>query len=368
MPSTLFFPSSRVRRTPFSRRVDEAGAKAYSVYNHMLIPTCFRSVEEDYAHLKSAVQLWDVACERQVEIVGPDALRLIQMATPRDLAPMKDDQCYYIPMVDEDGRLLNDPVLIKLSADRYWVSIADSDVLFYFKGLANGFGLDVRVFEPDLSPLGIQGPKTDELVRRVFGEDIAAIRFFRHSTISVQGKAMIIARSGFSHQGGFEIYVDGTEHGEPLWDRLMEAGEDLNIRAGGPNGIERIEAGLLSYGGDITREHTPFEAGLGNYCHLDRATSCLGRGALMAKREPSRQIRPVEIAGDAIPPLGHPWPLKDEGGNPTGRISAAACSPDFRTNVAIAMVDRAHWEPGTELVVEAPDGPRAVCVRQKFWI
>ena len=342
--------------------------KAYSVYNHMLLPTYFRSIREDYAHLKSAVQLWDVACERQVEIVGPDALRLIQMTTPRDLAPMKDDQCYYIPMVDEDGGLLNDPVLIKLSPDRYWVSIADSDVLFYFKGLASGFGLDVRVFEPDVSPLGIQGPKADELVRRVFGEDIAATRFFRHKPIDVQGKEMIIARSGFSHQSGFEIYLDGSEHGEPLWDRLMEAGEDLDIRAGCPNGIERVEAGLLSYGGDITREHTPFEAGLAKYCHLDRATSCLGHGALLAKREPSRQIRPVEIEGEAIPPLGQPWPLKDPDGNPAGRISAAAWSPDFGANVAIAMVDRAHWDAGADIVVEAPDGPRAVSVRQEFWI
>ena len=368
MPSTFFLPSSRVRQTPFSRRVDEAGVNAYSVYNHMLIPQSFRSVQEDYAHLKSAVQLWDVACERQVEIVGPDALQLVQMTTPRDLALMKDDQCYYIPMVDEEGHLLNDPVLIKLSSDRYWVSIADSDVLFYFKGLANGFGLDVRVFEPDVSPLGIQGPKADELVRRVFGEDIAATRFFRHKMISVQGREMVIARSGFSHQGGFEIYLDGTEYGEALWDRLMKAGQDLDVRAGCPNGIERVEAGLLSYGGDVTRDHTPFEAGLGKYCHLDRNTACLGHAALKAKQEPSRQIRPVEIEGHAIPPLGHPWPLKDGEGNPVGCVSAAAWSPAFRTNVAIAMVDRAHWTPGTHLIVDAPDGPRTVRVREKFWI
>lgn len=367
MSSTLFSSSSRVRRTPFSRRVDAAGVGAYSVYNHMLLPQYFRSVQEDYAHLKSAVQLWDVACERQVEIVGPDALRLVQMTTPRDLEPMKEDQCYYMPMVGEDGCLLNDPVLIELRKDRYWVSIADSDVLFYFKGLATGFGLDVRVFEPDVSPLGIQGPKADELVRRVFGEEIAAVRFFRHRTISVEGRDMLIARSGYSHQTGFEIYLDGSEHGEALWDLLMEAGEDLDIRAGCPNVIERVEAGLLSFGGDITREHTPFEAGLGRFCHLDRTSACLGHGALEAKQEPSRQIRAVEIDGDAIPTLSHHWPLMDQRDNPAGRISAAAWSPDFRTNVAIAMVDRAHWQPGTELVVETPDGRRAVTVREKFW-
>ena len=368
MTSATLLPASRIRVTPFTRRVEEAGAQAYSVYNHMLIPQFFRSVQEDYAHLKSAVQLWDVACERQVEIVGPDARRLVQMTTPRDLAAMQDDQCYYIPMVDEDGCLLNDPVLIRLAQDRYWVSIADSDVLFYFKGLASGFGLDVRVFEPDVSPLGIQGPKADELVRRVFGDEIAATRFFRHKKISVQGKEMIIARSGFSHQGGFEIYLDGSEHGEPLWDWLMAAGQDLDLRAGNPNGIERVEAGLLSYGGDITREHTPFEAGLGKYCHLDRATTCLGHAALEAKQQPTRQIRPVEILADAIPPLTNPWPLMDQAGRPAGRISSAAWSPDFRTHVAIAMVDRTHWLPGTELTTETPDGKRTVSVREKFWI
>ncbi len=367
MREMSFFPSCRVRRTPFSRCVEEAGVAAYTVYNHMLIPQYFRSVEEDYTHLKSAVQLWDVACERQVEITGPDALRLIQMTTPRDLAPMKDDQCYYIPMVDEAGGLLNDPVLIKLSPDRYWVSLADSDMIFYFKGLANGFGLNVQIVEPDVSPLGVQGPKADELIRRVFGEDIAATRFFRHKPITVQDKAMIIARSGFSHQGGFEIYLDGSEHGEPLWDMLMEAGKDLDVRAGCPNGIERVEGGLLSYGGDVTMEHTPFEAGLGKYCHLDRATTCLGREALIAKKEPVRQIRPVEIEGDPIIFTQYPWPLRDGRAQPVGRISSAAWSPDFRTNIAIAMVDRAHWHAGARLEAETPDGPRSVVVREMFW-
>ena len=201
MSSYLLNPSNRLRRTPFSRRVEAAGVKAYTVYNHMLIAQWFRSPEEDYAHLKSAVQVWDVAGERQVEVVGPDARRLVQMTTPRDLSRMADDQCYYIPMVDAAGRMLNDPVLVKLAPDRYWVSLADSDMLYYFKGLASGFGLDVAVFEPDVSPLAIQGPQADALVGRVFGREIVETRFFRHKTVSVEGKEMIIARSGWSLQG-----------------------------------------------------------------------------------------------------------------------------------------------------------------------
>ena len=359
--------SMRLRSTPFSRRVEAAGAKAFTVYNHMLLPSYFRSVEEDYAHLKSAVQLWDVSCERQVEIVGPDARRLVQMSTPRDLDKMKDDQCYYIPMIDDAGRILNDPVLIKLSNERYWVSLADTDMLYYYKGLASGFGLDVKVFEPDVSPLAIQGPKADDLVREAFGQDIVNTKFFRHNSISFQGKDMIIARSGWSHQGGFEIYLDGTEYGEPLWDMLVEAGKDLDVRAGCPNTIERIEAGLLSYGSDMTMEHTPFEVGLGKYCNLDTATDCLGHKALLEQQNPTRQIRAVEVSGESLPGMNQLWPLNDHDGNPAGTISSIAWSPDFQTNVGVAMVEKDYWSDGAALEVQTPVGARAVRVRENFW-
>ncbi|MDH3740379.1 MAG: dimethylsulfoniopropionate demethylase [Hyphomicrobiales bacterium] len=368
MNAPLLSCSNRLRRTPFSRRVEAAGVKAYTTYNHMLLPTVFRTVEEDYAHLKSAVQIWDVSCERQVEVVGPDARRLVQMTTPRDLARMADDQCYYIPMVDEHGRMLNDPVLNKLADERYWISLSDTDMLYYCKGLANGFGLDVDVFEPDVSPLAIQGPKADELIRRAFGQDIVDTRFFRHKTINVQGRDMIIARSGWSLQGGFELYLDGSEHGEAVWDMLFEAGAGLDVHAGCPNHIERIEGGLLSFGSDISMEHTPFEAGLGKYCNLQTATDCLGHAALLAAVNPARQIRPVEINGDAVPRLTQLWPLRNASGASVGNVSSAAWSPDFNTNVAIATVDKGHWSEGTELVVDAPDLERSVRVREKFWI
>ena len=361
-------PSIRLRRTPFSRRVEAAGAKAYTVYNHMLLPSFFQSVQEDYAHLKSAVQVWDVSCERQVEVTGPDALQLVQMVTPRDLYSMLDDQCYYLPMVDEQGRMLNDPIAIKLAEDRYWISIADSDMLYYCKGLASGFGLNVKVFEPDVSPLGIQGPKADGLIGRVFGQEIVETRFFRYKTIAFQGKNMIIARSGWSHQGGFELYLDGTKYGEPLWDMLFEAGKDLDVRAGGPNLIERIEAGLLSVGNDVTMDNSPFEAGLGKYCNLDSATGCLAHAALQEQQNPVRQIRSMAIDGPAVPELTHLWPLKDYSGKSAGHVSSSAWSPDFETNVAIAMVHKDYWEPKTELIVETPAGEQTAHVREKFWI
>ena len=361
-------PAIRLRRTPFSRRVEASGATAYTVYNHMLLASFFRSVEEDYAHLKRAVQVWDVSCERQVEIIGPDALRLVQLTTPRDLSRMADDQCYYIPMVDEEGHMLNDPILIKLADDRYWVSIADTDMLYYFKGLASGFGLNAKAFEPDVSPLAIQGPKADTLVARVFGQEIVDTKFFRYKTINFQGKEMIIARSGWSHQGGFEVYLDGSEYGESLWDLLFEAGKDLDVHAGGPNLIERIEAGLLSYGNDITIDTTPFEAGLGKFCNLDTATDCLGHETLLMQQDPSRQIRSISISGPPVSSITSYWPLKDHEGDRAGHISSATWSPDFETNVAIGMVHQAHWTPGTELIVETESGEQTATVRDSSWI
>ena len=175
----LISPSRRIRRTPFSEGVEAAGVKGYTVYNHMLLPTMFESVVADYHHLKEHVQVWDVACERQVELRGPDAERLMQMLTPRDLRKMQVGQCFYVPIVDETGGMLNDPVAVKLADDRWWISIADSDLLFWVKGIAYGYRLDVLVDEPDVSPLAIQGPKADDLMARVFGDAIRDIRFFR---------------------------------------------------------------------------------------------------------------------------------------------------------------------------------------------
>jgi len=334
---TLIAPSRRVRRTPFTDGVEAAGVKGYTVYNHMMLPTVFRSVEEDYHHLKSAVQVWDVSVERQVELRGPDAARLMQMLTPRDLRGMLPGQCYYVPIVDETGGMLNDPVALKLSEDRWWISIADSDLLFWVKALAYGYRLDVLVDEADVSPLAVQGPKADE------------------------------ARSGYSKQGGFEIYVEGFNNGMPLWNALMEAGKDLDVHAGCPNVIERIEGGLLSYGNDMTRDNTPHECGLGKFCSTQTAIGCVGRDALLrvAKEGPTQQIRPIEIEGD-LPTCDRIWPLTS-GKKRVGQVTSAAMSPDFETGVSIGMVRMTHWDEDTQLTVHTQDGPRQATVHEKFW-
>jgi dimethylsulfoniopropionate demethylase len=365
----LISPSRRLRRTPFSDGVEAAGVTAYTVYNHMLLPTVFASVEEDYHHLKSAVQVWDVACERQVEVRGPDAAKLVQMLSPRDLRGMLPGQCYYLPMVDETGGMLNDPVAVKLAEDRWWISIADSDLLFWVKGIAHGYRLDVLIDEPDVSPLAVQGPKADELMARVFGDGVRDIRFFRFSFFDFQGRSMVVARSGYSKQGGFEIYVEGADIGMPLWNALMEAGRDLDVRAGCPNGIERVEGGLLSYGNDMTRDNTPHEAGLGRFCNTKTAIGCIGRDALLrvAKEGPVKQVRAIEIGSTRLPRCDRPWRLL-AGVKQVGQVTSAAQSPDFGCGVGIGMVRMTHWDEGAELIVETQDGSFPARVRETFWI
>mgnify|MGYP001793355945 FL=1 len=362
-------PSRRLRRTPFSDGVEAAGVKNYTIYNRMMLPTVFESVEADYRHLKTAVQVWDVSVERQIDVKGPDAGRLMQMLTPRDLRGMLAGQCYYVPIVDETGGMLNDPVAVKLSEDHYWISIADSDLLLWVKGIAYGYRLDVLVDEPDVSPLAVQGPKADDLMARVFGEDIRNVRFFRFGWFDFEGVPMVIARSGYSKQGGFEIYMPDTALGMPLWNALMAAGQDLDVRAGCPNGIERIEGGLLSYGNDMTDDNTPHECGLGRFCNTQTAIGCVGRDALLrvAKEGPVKQVRPISIHGGPASAADRVWPILANG-KKVGEITSSAWSPDFETNVSIGMVRMTHWDAGTKVEVETPDGMRDATVLEQFWI
>ena len=361
-------PSRRVRGTPFSAGVQAAGAKAYTVYNHMLLPSYFESYRDDYHHLKNNVQVWDVYVQRQVSVKGPDAFKLMKLISPRDMNKMAEDQCYYMPICDDKGGMLNDPVAIKLAEDHYWLSIADGDLLQFLLGIVIGKNLEVEISEPDVSPLAIQGPKAEELTAKVFGDAVRDIKFFRYKKLPFLDQKFVVARSGWSKQGGFEVYVEGTEYGMPLWEAFFEAGKDLNVRAGCPNLIERIEGGLLSFGSDMTRQDTPVEAGLAKFCNAPN--EYLGKATIeKQKREgPDRIIRPITISGDDdLPHNANGWKVLFEH-KQVGLIASAAWSPDFRTNVAIGMIDRDHWDPGTVLNVDTGAGIRSIEVQDKFWI
>ena len=349
--------SRRIRRTPYTNRIEKAGVRGFSVVNHMLLPKAFKpTVEESYWHLRNHVQIWDVSCQRQVEIKGPDAERLIQCMTPRDIGASKIGQCLYITITDVDGGIINDPVLLKLAGDHFWLSIADSDVLLYAKGLSIGMGLDVSVEEPDVSPLAIQGPKAEDLLANIFGKRICDIGFFKFGWIEFAGTKQLIARSGYSRQGGFEIYLNGSHLGEPLWDMIWETGQTFNISPGCPNLIERIEGGLFSYGNEMTRENNPLEMGLGKYCKLDGSIDFLGLKSLqkIVSDGIKRQIRGVLFEGGRCTTCSIPWPIM-VGDKKVGDISSAIWSPRLEANVGLAMIDRDFWNVGQIVSVQMPE-------------
>lgn len=318
--------SRRLRKTPFTSRLMQQGVKAFTVYNHMLLPTEFTSIEEDYWHLCKAVQVWDVSAERQVSIRGMDATRLVQWMTPRNIAGVAQDRCVYLPLADEHGLLVNDPVGIRLAEDHWWLSLADSDVLLWARGLARGAGLDVEVDEPDVWPLAVQGPLAEDLMARVFGEAVRAIRFFRYARLDYAGHPFIVARSGWSRQGGFEIYVDDVVRGQALYDELFDKGADLDVRPGCPNLIERLEGGLLAFGNDMDSRHSVLEAGLQAFTDLDADIDSLSLEALCAERDAGPARRLVGIMIDA--PCG-PKPMAERPFVVLDRVAAAgSAGPD----------------------------------------
>ena len=349
--------SRRIRRTPYTDRVEAAGVRGFSVVNHMLLPKAFeRSVEEDYWHLRKCVQIWDVACQRQVQIEGPDAARLVQWMTPRDISKCRPGQCLYVPIVDAEGGMINDPVLLKLADDKFWLSIADSDLLLFARGLAIGAGLNVHISEPDVSPLAVQGPKAKDVMASLFGREVRELGFFRFGWFDFQNTRQIIARSGYSRQGGFEIYLNDSSFGKELWDAVWEAGQPYDIAPGCPNLIERIEGGLLSYGNEMTRDNNPLEIGLGRYCALDGSVDSIGREALqaIASQGIKREIRGVLFDGGPCPTCSTPWPVVADG-EKIGLITSAIWSPRLSQNVGLSLIDRDFWTPGQPVSVHAGD-------------
>ena len=363
-PFTLLV-SPRLRKTPFHDRVIAARARGFSVYNHMLLPLVYESWEADYRHLMERVQLWDVSVERQVEVRGRDALALVELMTPRDVARCAIGQCKYATLVDEHGGIVNDPLILRLAEDHFWLSIADSDALLWTKGIAAGRGFDVDVREPDVSPLALQGPLADDVAEAAFGSWTRSLRFFRFRETEIDGIPVVVARSGWSKQGGFEIYLRDGSLGGALWDRIRHAGEPYGIRPGAPNLIERIESRLVSYGTDVTLEHDPFEAGLETWCDLDKPAEYLARAALAERRgrTPARRLERVVIGGGRIEPNSAPMRLH-AGGGPAGFVTSSAYSPRLEKNVALAMVAtrreegalRVTLEDGSERDVAVADG------------
>tara|TARA_B100000123_G_scaffold36246_1_gene23948 strand:- start:213 stop:1322 length:1110 start_codon:yes stop_codon:yes gene_type:complete len=345
--------SRRLRSTPYTSRIENQGVTAYTVYNHMLLPAAFGSLEESCDHLKKNVQVWDVAAERQVEISGKDAAKLIQLMTCRDLSKSKVGRCYYCPIIDENGNLVNDPVILKLAEDRWWVSIADSDVIFFAKGLASGNKFDVKIYEPNVDIFAVQGPKSFDLMEKIFGKKIKDLKFFGFDYFEFNETKHLIARSGWSKQGGFEVYVENTQSGLQLYDQLFELGKEFNVKPGCPNLIERIESGLLSYGNDFDNNDNPFECGFGKYVNLDTNINFLGKDKLkkIEKEGIKRKLMGVLIETDKIN-LTTSLNIKDNNNNFIGELRSACYSPHFKKVIGIAMINQPYCKASESGIIE----------------
>ncbi len=369
MPIVPMLLSRRLRASPYEQRVLEQGVQVFTLYNKMTLPIVFDDMESDREHLCEHVQIWDVAAERQVEIVGRDALQLVELISPRDVSRCDIGQCMYAPLCDENGGVINDPIVLRLAKDRFWLSIADSDVLLWVKGVAYGRGFDVDVFEPDVSPLGLQGPKADNLVADVVGEHTRDIKFFRFIETTIAGTDVLLARSGWSGQGGFEVYLQDSNKGLDLWDVFWEAGQKYNIRSGGPNFIERVESGLKSYGSDMTISSDPFEAGLEKFMNLDKPAEYMSRDALakIAKTGPKKRLVNLIIGGDKLDSPRNTWKVLDASDDEVGIVTTQVYSPKFAANIAFAIVDADYSSVGTTLTVDADGEKRAVIVHDTQW-
>ncbi len=344
---------SRVRKSPFFEAALDAGMTHATVYNHMYLPVSYGDGLAEYKRLTEAVAMWDVGVERQIQLSGPDAMALAAYLTPRNLSRCRIGQGKYVPLCDYQGRLFNDPVLLKLAEDLVWLSIADSDVLLWARALAGAKGMKVEVTEPDVSPLAVQGPSAVEVISQLFGDWVRDLKYFWFRETELDGIPLVLARSGWSKQGGYELYLRDGSKGSALWQRVADAGRAYGIGPGAPNYIERIESGLLSYGADTDRESDPFECNLGHLIDLDRDQDFVGKEALLVKRAagPRRHLVGLTIEGGQLGINEHPWPILSED-RQVGTARATAYSPRLESNIAIALVDKPHCETGAEVILD----------------
>jgi glycine cleavage system aminomethyltransferase T len=359
---------ARLRRSPFFEATQRHGPKGFTVYNHTLFPTHYDDFEAEYRHLLERVTLWDVAVERNVEVTGPDGFRFAQLLTCRDLSKCAVGQGKYVLITAADGGILNDPVMLRLDENTFWFALADSDVLLYAFGLAAHAGLDVEIREVDAAPLQIQGPKSKDVVRDLLGLDILDLRYYWFTRTEVDGIPVIVTRTGWTSEVGYEVYLLDPERGVDLWERIIEAGRPHGIRPTGPSDIRRIEGGIFNYRADMDWTTNPYELGLDRLVDLDMEAEFMGKDALRRIRDQGvrRRMVGVEIAGDRLEMNETGWPVGSNGRR-VGSVTSAIHSPRLEKNIGFAWVPVELSDLGTGLSVDTPDGRReATVVRMPF--
>ena len=362
---------ARNRRTPYYEATQRYGPKGFTVYNHMYFPIRFDSFEAEFEALLNDVTIWDVAVERCLEISGPDGAKFAQLLTPRDLSKCKVGQAKYVLICDSDGGIVNDPVMTRMDDNTFWFALASSDALLFARGLRNAYPkLDVTIREADVAPLQVQGPKSRDLIRDLVGESILDLKYYWWRRAEIRGIPVVVTRTGWTSEVGYELYLLDTSRGTELWEALMEVGRPYNVKPTGPSDIRRIEGAIFNWGADMTYEHNPFEMGLDRLVDFgvaDDASISIAALRRIQEAGVARRIVGVELDGEPFPALNNTkWPAS-QGGKEVGRVTSAIWSPRLRRNIGYCWVPTALAAEGTKLDVETEWGRRgAVVVAMPF--
>jgi len=359
LPSTTLNPGPWYRTSPYFEATRRAGCSAYDLYQHMYHPNTYGDPEDEYRSLVNDVTLWDVSVERIVEITGPDSSAFTNLLTCRDLTKCAVKQGKYVLITAPDGGIVNDPVLLRVEENRWWLALADSDAGLWARGVAVHSGMDVKVREPEVYPVQVQGPKSKDVMQALFGDAVLDIKYYWTMTTELDGIPVVISRTGWTGEVGYEVYLRDPSRGGELWDRIMEAGRPHNIRPIAPCEARRIEAGIFNYGSDMTVENNPFEImGLERLVEEQEA-DYIGKAALeeIRRRGVSRKLVGIEVEGDALPfELSRKCAARQPDGETVGTVTDLIWSPRLKRNIGYVWVPIELSEPGNDLEIEAPDG------------
>ena len=348
---------TQIRKSPYFDSTVKWGATGFSVYNHMYIPRDFGSPEQNFWNLIENAILCDVAVERQVEITGPDAYKFIQLLTPRDLTKLSIGQCKYVLIVNNEGGILNDPILLRLGENHFWLSLADSDILLWAQGVALNSGLNVKIIEPDVSPLQLQGPTSGEIMIKLFGDSIKDLKYYWLREYTLDGIPLIVSRTGWSSELGYEIYLRDGSKGNELYEKIMTAGKDHGLQPGHTSSIRRIEGGMLSYHADADIKTNPYELGLDRLVNLDSKVDFIGKEAL--KKIQQEGIKRIQVGLELeCEPLKGPnttfWSIQKED-EVIGKVTSAIYSPRLKKNIALAMIKINQSKIGNKLKIKTKE-------------
>ena len=361
---------TQIRKSPYFDATVRWGAQSFSVYNHMYIPRDFGDPEQNFWNLVDQAILCDVAVERQVEITGPDAAKFTQMLTCRDLSKMAVGQCKYILITNADGGILNDPILLRLAENHFWISLADSDILLWAQGVAVHSGLNVQIKEPDVSPLQLQGPNSGLIMQELFGDSITDLKYYWLRELELEGIPLVVSRTGWSSELGYELYLRDGSKGDQLWELIMAAGASHGLKPGHTSSIRRIEGGMLSYHADADIDTNPFELGFDRLVNLDMDAEFIGKAALRKIKQEGPMRKQVGLVLDCAPLTGPNttfWAIQQDGAT-IGKVTSAVYSPRLKQNIALAMVATNAAVMGAEVEVLTNSGAvKATMVERPFY-